>query len=120
MYTVHGERGAIRVEDDDIEVAVRETGASSWRFEREAISSDWMDSSHVTWFNSLFDDFKGAIDRGEFVGREAEEAFLCVQLIATAYASAREGSKELPLAGLAALAGDDVSDRMIRKDASRV
>jgi predicted dehydrogenase len=137
MYTVHGERGAIRVEDDDIEVAVRErtpgvetgsaeagapppTATSSWRFEREAISSDWMDSSHVTWFSSLFDDFKGAIDRNEFVGREAEEAFLCVQLISTAYASAREGSKELPLAGLAALAGDDVSDRMIRKDASRV
>ena len=56
-----------------------------------------MDSSHVTWFNSLFDDFKGAIERGEFVGKEAEEAFLCVQLIATAYASAREGSRELPL-----------------------
>ncbi|HXU02257.1 MAG TPA: Gfo/Idh/MocA family oxidoreductase [Polyangia bacterium] len=131
MYTLHGERGAIRVEDDDIEVAVRErtpgaqgglageTGATtSWRFEREAISSDWMDSSHVTWFNSLFDDFKGAIDRSEFVGREAEEAFLCVQLISTAYASARDGSKELPLGGLAALAGDDVSDR-IRKDALR-
>jgi predicted dehydrogenase len=124
MYTVHGERGAIRVEDDDIEVAVRErapgtpgeTGATSWRFEREAISSDWMDSSHVTWFNSLFDDFKVAIERKEFVGREAEEAFLCVQLISTAYASARDGSKELPLPGLAALAGDDVSDR-IRKDA---
>ena len=44
MYTVHGERGAIRVEDDDIEVAVRErkvgpageAGTTSWRFEREA------------------------------------------------------------------------------------
>src|SRR6476659_6345963 len=137
MYTVHGERGAIRVEDDDIEVAVRErapgtpggsgdAGATSWRFEREAISSDWMDSSHVTWFNSLFDDFKAAIDRKEFVGREAAEAFLCVQLISTAYASARDGSRELPLAGLAALAGDDVSDRISRqaqahvKDAPRV
>jgi predicted dehydrogenase len=126
MYTLHGDRGAIRVEDDDIEVAVRERtpgtatepATSSWRFEREAISSDWMDSSHVTWFNSLFDDFKGAIDRKEFVGREAEEAFLCVQLISTAYTSARDGSRELPLAGLAALAGDDVSDRIIRKDAS--
>ena len=126
MYTLHGERGAIRVEDDDIEVAVRERTAgtaieaptSSWRFEREAISSDWMDSSHVTWFNSLFDDFKGAIERKEFVGREAEEAFLCVQLISTAYTSARDGSRELPLAGLEALAGDDVSDRISRKDAS--
>ena len=81
-----------------------------------------MDSSHVTWFNSLFDDFKGAIERKEFVGREADEAFLCVQLISTAYASARDGSRELPLAGLAALAGDDVSDRMAMsmKDVSGV
>jgi predicted dehydrogenase len=121
IYTLHGERGGIRVEDDDIEVALQERapgGGTSWAFERQAISSDWMDSSHVTWFNSLFDDFKGAIARGEFVGREAEESFLCVQLIATAYASAREGSRELALPGLAALAGDDLSDRLVMKDAS--
>ncbi len=121
LYTIHGERGAIRVEDDDIEVALQEHGpgaGTAWAFERQAISSDWMDSSHVTWFNSLFDDFKGAIARGEFVGPEAEESFLCVQLIATAYASAREGSRELPLAGLSALAGDDLTDRIVMKDAS--
>ena len=125
LYTLHGEQGAIRVEDDDVELAVQERGASgtgptTWTFERQAISSDWMDSSHVTWFNSLFDDFKAAIAKGEFVGREAEEAFLCVQLISTAYASARDGSRELPLPGLAALAGDDVSDRILRKDGARV
>jgi hypothetical protein len=40
---------------------------------------------------------------------------LCVQLIATAYASAREDSRELPLPGLAALEGDDVSDRLAQK-----
>jgi predicted dehydrogenase len=121
LYTVHGERGAIRVEDDDIEVALQERapdGGTTWSFERQAISSDWMDSSHVTWFNSLFDDFKAAIGRGEFVGREAEESFLCVQLIATAYASAREGSRELPLRGLAALSGDDLHDRIVMKDVS--
>jgi predicted dehydrogenase len=123
LYTLHGEHGAIRVEDDDVELAVQERapgGATTWTFERQAISSDWMDSSHVTWFNSLFDDFKAAIARREFVGREAEEAFLCVQLISTAYASARDGSRELPLPGLAALAGDDVSDRILRKDGARV
>ena len=38
-----------------------------------------------------------AIARRDFVGKEAREAFLCVQLIATAYASAREGCRELPL-----------------------
>jgi predicted dehydrogenase len=118
MYTIHGDRGAVRVEDDNIEVAtqiVAPDGGVSWSFEREAVSSDWMDSSHVGWFNSLFDDFKGAIERGQYVGKETEEAFLCVQLIGTAYASAREGSRELPLAGLAALEGDDVTDRLARE-----
>jgi hypothetical protein len=74
-----------------------------------------MDSSHANWFNSLFDDFRGGIARREFVGREAQEAFLCVQLISTAYASAGQDSRELPLEGLAALAGDEVSDRMARR-----
>jgi predicted dehydrogenase len=121
LYTVHGEHGAVRVEDDAIEVATQvpdpngAPGAVTWKFERESISSDWMDSSHVTWFNSLFDDFKGAIARGEFVGQEARESFLCVQLIATAYESARAGCKELPLPGLAALEGDDVTDRLARQ-----
>jgi len=119
IYTIHGGEGAIRVEDDSIELAIQVPGAggvtASWQFERQDIPSDWMDSSHVTWFNSLFDDFRGAIARGEFVGKEAEEAFLCVQLISTAYASAREGSRELPLPGLAALEGDDVSDRLARR-----
>ena len=74
-----------------------------------------MDSSHVTWFNSLFDEFKGAIDRGDFVGKEAREAFLCVQLIATAYASAREGCRELPLGGPSSIAGHDLSDMIERR-----
>jgi predicted dehydrogenase len=103
LYTIHGERGAIRVEDDNVEVARARaradgtTAASEWSFERLDVPSDWMDSSHVTWFNSLFDDFKRQIAKGEWVGREAEEAFLCVQLIQTAYASAKAGSRELPL-----------------------
>lgn len=103
LYTIHGDRGAIRVEDDSIEVARLQTGGevagvqAGWKFERLDVPSDWMDSSHVTWFNSLFDDFKRQIAKGEWVGREAQEAFLCVQLIQTAYASARDGSRELPL-----------------------
>ncbi len=125
IYTIHGDRGAIRVEDDAIEIASllpseskRGDGdgtAAKWHFDRKEISSDWMDSSHVTWFNSLFDDFKGAIDRGDFVGKEAREAFLCVQLIATAYASAREGCRELPLGGPSSIAGHDLSDMIERR-----
>ena len=90
-------------------------GQTTWKFDRESIPSDWMDSSHVTWFNSLFDDFKGAIERRDFVGKEAREAFLCVQLITTAYASAREGCRELPLGGPSSIAGHDLSDMIERR-----
>jgi predicted dehydrogenase len=126
MYTIHGERGAVRVEDDHIEIATQlppaaaerkggDAPATKWEFDRREIPSDWMDSSHVTWFNSLFDDFKDAISRGDFVGKEAREAFLCVQLITTAYASAREGCHELPLGGPGSIAGHDLSDMIERR-----
>jgi len=114
LYTIHGDRGAIRVEDDSIEVARLQTGGdaggpqSGWKFEHLDVPSDWMDSSHVTWFNSLFDDFKRQIAKGEWVGRDAQEAFLCVQLIQTAYESAKDGSRELPLGEAAA---DSPSER---------
>ncbi len=111
---------AVRVEDDNIEVATQVPAdgrgpATKWTFENEAIPSDWMDSSHVTWFNSLFDDFQGAIARREFVGKEARESFLCVQLITTAYASARDGSRELPLGGPRSLEGHDIGDMVERR-----
>jgi predicted dehydrogenase len=106
IYTVQGEQGAVTVEDDDLELAVMERtdgpevaqGAVRWRSEHRSISSDWMDASHVSWFNSLFDQFRAAIDQGTWVGSEAKEAFLCVQLIDAAYRSAADGCREKPLA----------------------
>ena len=129
LYTIHGDHGAIRVEDDAIEIATQlpeaaaladsrkggDAPATKWEFDRRDIPSDWMDSSHVTWFNSLFDDFKGAIERRDFVGKETREAFLCVQLITTAYASARDGCRELPLGGPSSIAGHDLSDMIERR-----
>ena len=121
IYTIHGDRGAIRVEDDNVEVARagKSTALGSpettWRFERLDVPSDWMDSSHVTWFNSLFNDFRRAIDAGQWVGKDAEEAFLCVELIQTAYASAKEGSRELPLGAPASDSLPDLSKRRKRR-----
>jgi predicted dehydrogenase len=102
LYTISGDQGGILVDDDSIEVnvAVREpSGGTRWQSEREAISSHWMDASHATWFGTLFEDFLTAIENREYVGREAWEAFLCVQLITTAYQSSARGSRELPLSG---------------------
>lgn len=105
IYTLHGARGAIRVEDENIEVAILEAGPGvvapgspgKWRFEQRVAPSDWMDASHVGWFSSLFDEFRATMARSEFVGKDAREAFLCIQLIERAYRSAREGSRQLDL-----------------------
>jgi predicted dehydrogenase len=97
QYTLHGERGAIMVEDDDIQLAVRGSGAAQPIVERMNAASNWMDASHAPWFVTLQGEFAAAIVASEYVGKNAHEAFLCVQLIETAYASSRAGSRLLPL-----------------------
>ncbi len=105
IYTVQGERGAVTVDDDDLQLATMvktdgpdvAQGAVKWEVEKRSIASNWMDASHVSWFNSMFDQFKGAIAQGDFVGKEAREAYLCIQLITQAYKSAGDGCRELPL-----------------------
>jgi len=108
IYTVQGERGAITVDDDDLQLAVMEStggpdvaqGAVRWSVEKRSIASDWMDASHVSWFNSLVDQFKIAIQNDDFVGKEAKEAYRCIELITQAYRSAQEGCREMPLIGV--------------------
>jgi predicted dehydrogenase len=105
IYTVQGERGAVTVADDDLEVAVMEKttgpdvaqGAVTWRTERRSIASHWMDASHVSWFNSLVDQFLHAIATDDFVGAEARQAYRCIEIISQAYASAADGCRERPL-----------------------
>jgi predicted dehydrogenase len=106
LYAIHGDKGAITVVDDEIEVATAQvpTGPDAspantkWTFERQSISSNWMDASHVKWFNSLLDQFTTAIDVGDFAGNEARDSLMCVQLIQTAYESAEKQScRQLPL-----------------------
>lgn len=106
IYTLHGDKGAIRVEDDDLEITemrADEAGKIAWTRSVESVSSNWMDASHTIWFRSLLEQFHGAILAHDYAGKEAENAFRCVELITTAYASALEGSRELPLGGGASL-----------------
>ncbi len=102
IYTIHGDRGAVRVEDDDVEIAIMNDDAPEghvkWEMQKERIASEWMDASHVGWFRSLFQQFAEAIGRNEFVSKETEASARCVELITTAYASARDGSRERALA----------------------
>jgi predicted dehydrogenase len=102
MYTIHGERGAVRVEDDDVEVALMSgagPGAVLWERKKQQVESRWMDASHVGWFESLFRQFATAIHTGDFAGAETEASLRCVELITSAYASALDGSRERALAG---------------------
>jgi len=104
IYTIHGERGAVRVEDDDVEVAVMNEDASDsghavWEMKKQKIASEWMDASHVGWFRSLFDQFAAAIRADDFVSRETESSVRCIELITEAYASALDRCRERPLGG---------------------
>lgn len=100
IYSIHGTEGAVRVEDDDVEVSRMRraaNGRTTWDVERETVASDWMDASHVKWFAAVFERFVGAIGRREFVGPDAIESYRCVELIEAAYESSRLGSREVPL-----------------------
>jgi predicted dehydrogenase len=105
IYTIQGEKGAITMDGDDLQVETTNgtaagdgTGAPACReVEKKLISSHWTDASHAMWFNALFDQFRDAIAHADFAGSEAQEAVFCVHLINTAYRSAQQGSRELPL-----------------------
>jgi len=107
IYTVQGERGAITVDDDELQLAVMRAtggedvgkGAVTWEVERRTIESDWMDASHTRWFNTMFDQFREAIATGDYAGREAQDSYRCIEIITAAYRSSAEGCRELPLSG---------------------
>jgi predicted dehydrogenase len=96
IYTLHGEGGAIKVEDDDIEIYRRRTGGQV-EVERRSAASHWMDASHAEWFKALHEQFVQAIRTGSWIGQDARDAAMCVALIETAYASARAGGEQLAI-----------------------
>lgn len=103
VYSLQGEHGAIIARDDDIEVVTPPDGLRAsqagavWEVERRSASSDWMDASHVKWFNAMFDGFVSAMERKEYVGLDALDAQHCIEVIDTAYASDADGCREMAL-----------------------
>ena len=97
IYTLHGANGAIKVEDDEIEIH-RQRAHGVVEVEKRSCASHWMDASHAQWFTTLQAQFLDAIENGQWIGREARDAATCVQLIETAYASARADGRTLSLA----------------------
>ena len=70
-----------------------------WETTHERVASAWMDASHAGWFRSVFAELATAIRTGNVACAEAEASVRCVELITSAYASARDGSRERPLGG---------------------
>ncbi|MBF0313874.1 MAG: Gfo/Idh/MocA family oxidoreductase [Oligoflexia bacterium] len=116
IYTIQGSTGAITVDDDNMEIAVmkkeKSAGSSNnnsecnsasgyggikWEVERYSIASKWMDSSHTSWFNSLFSQFVKAIQNHDILNKEILEAALCVEIINRAYESAANNSTEMKI-----------------------
>ncbi len=100
IYTIHGAHGAIKVEDDDVEIhrSIKSSGAGGKvSVEKLSVASHWMDASHAEWFVALQAQFATQVHTGQWVGPEARDAAMCVQLIETAYASARADGRQLEL-----------------------
>ncbi|HKP62351.1 MAG TPA: Gfo/Idh/MocA family oxidoreductase [Polyangiales bacterium] len=95
IYTVHGDSGALRVEDDDIELSVLQPGpAARWERTTRRVPSSWMDASHAGWFASLFGGFARAMDEHSWVSSDTEDALHCIEVIGAAYTSAAASSRE--------------------------
>jgi predicted dehydrogenase len=107
VYSIQGERGAIVVRDDDLEVVTPAAGlnpaqaGATWNVERRTPASDWMDASHAKWFNAMFDEFVAAMENGDYVGQDVMDASRCIEVIAGSYASASDGCREISLSDAA-------------------
>jgi predicted dehydrogenase len=93
IYTLQGTRGAITISDDDFELATADG------VEKRTIVSAFNDASHTGWFTSLFQSFRDAIAREDYVSDELREAYLSCHLIERIYDSAADGCRELPIDG---------------------
>jgi predicted dehydrogenase len=104
VYTVHGELGAVTVDDDDMQISTHPpagaAGGAAPRVERRTIASDWMDASHTRWFSSMFDEFLAAVESGEWAGRDAQDARRCIEVVEACRASARDGCREKRVGGI--------------------
>lgn len=102
LYTIQGSNGAITVDDDKMEIAVKSLNDSEkishkadWKIETHSITSDWMDSSHTSWFNSMFDRFKKSVAEGETFNSEIRDAYFCIKTIMKSYESIQNDSMKI-------------------------
>jgi len=115
LYTLHGDRGTIAVDDDDVKILTSKSNAGSVvEIVPNVIPSHWMDASHREWFSSLLDDFGNAIETDHWVSADTIDSIMCMATIETAYASAQKASTELPIRDWAGLVKQPEVERLVR------
>jgi predicted dehydrogenase len=105
IYTVQGESGGVKAEDDEVEIYLQRRtdgpdvaqGAVEWLTEKATAKSDWMDASHTEWFDPVFQAFAAAIEQEDFLPRDLIDAYMCVATIEAGYRSAADGCREVAI-----------------------
>lgn len=100
LYTLHGTRGAIIVDDDTVRVMLRDSASHLPAHLAKTngtlmTDSRWNDASHREWFADMFEQFMGAIEGGVCVGKDTRDAVECMNAIDACYASAHAGGREV-------------------------
>jgi predicted dehydrogenase len=119
LYTLHGDRGAITVDDDEVKVLMAQPnefglGLAQNNGGSQLVPSHWMDASHREWFSSLLDDFRNAIESDQWVSADTIDSVMCMATIHTAYASAQQDARELPIKDVASLMKSSEAERAHR------
>ena len=96
IYTLHGDRGAIRIEDDDIDLVIRAPDGEL-RSAKSENPSDWRDAGHGPWFEGVLRDFAAAIERRYWVSSDTRDAIVGIEVISAARVSAGRGGTSAAL-----------------------
>ena len=115
LYTLHGERGTITVDDDQVKIlASKANGNGVAEIVPNVVPSHWMDASHREWFGSLLDDFRDSIESDRWVSSDTIDSVMCMATIETAYNSARQESLELAIRDASSLVKHTEVERSYR------
>ncbi|MBI1860135.1 MAG: Gfo/Idh/MocA family oxidoreductase [Deltaproteobacteria bacterium] len=108
LATLHGEKGALVIDDDRLEISRRESNAGpssaghregtppANSLERREIPSQWVDPTRATWFAPLLDSFLKTLrgNRSHAALLESHHALIVIDAL---YRSAASQSRETPM-----------------------
>jgi predicted dehydrogenase len=106
LYTLHGPRGAISVDDDHIRLSTMSSavpskasniGAIQWSVREMVAPSAWDNPGHPEWFVAHLVRFAQVLREGTCLPKETLDAWQCLRVIEAAYASSDEGSRTVVL-----------------------